>query len=290
MRKVFITGGSGSIGQALTTHLSSKGYDVFWLSRKKSDRSFFWDPDKMIIDETALQDNSIIIHLAGNGVLDKRWSDQYKSEIISSRINGLRLLKQEITRLKLKNIHLISASGINYFGASDRGQILSETDLPGTDFISEVCQKWEATATELKTLVEHLSILRISVVFGKGMPAFEKILTPIKYGIGSKLGSGNQNIPWIHIEDLCRMFEHIIEQKLEGVYNAITDNNTQWEITKQLAKKMNKPLFLPPVPGFILKLILGERSILVLNGIKASNKVIRDSGFKFVRDQIPNSL
>lgn len=283
MTKVLITGGSGQIGTRLTTFLESKGYEIAWLSRnpdKFSQKSFYWNPNKGELDEKSLDYADVIVHLAGIGIMDKRWSASFKSEIISSRVNGLHLLSERLKKGSKKPI-FISAAGINYYGAFSKDEIQTEDSPLGEGFIAEVCEKWEAAALQLEDQVQSLCILRIGLVLGKGMVGYEKMALPIKWGAGSRLGSGNQMMPWIHHQDLCAMICHSIEKEVNGIYNAVSQSDSQIELTKKIAKHFKRPVFLPAVPGFVLKLLLGEGSSLVLNGYPASNEKIKATGFEF---------
>lgn len=283
MRNVLITGGSGQVGQRLTKHLESKGYEVAWLSRnpeKQSQKSFHWNPAKEELDTTSLEFADVIIHLAGSGIMDQRWTDSYKKVIIDSRILGLKTLKKALSK-SMHKPYFISGAGISYYGSENRSDIQTEESPIGNGFIAEVCRQWEDAANELKQFVNGLSIVRIAVVMGQGMSGYEKMAMPIKMLAGGRLGSGNQLVPWIHINDLCRMFSHCIENKLQGTYNASFKAESQIDIARKIGKHYKRPLLSPPVPAFALRIILGEAASLLLNGYPTSNEKIISTGFEF---------
>jgi uncharacterized protein (TIGR01777 family) len=180
-----------------------------------------------------------------------------------------------------KKPYFISGAGISYYGSEDRTEIQTEESPLGNGFIAEVCDKWENAAHNIKDLVDGLSIIRIGVVMGKGMSGYEKMAMPIKLLAGGRLGSGNQLVPWIHINDLCRMFIHCIENKLEGIFNASFTAESQIDIARKIGKHLGRPLLSPPVPGFVLYAILGEGASLLLSSYPTSNEKIKSTGFEF---------
>ena len=183
----------------------------------------------------------------------------------------------------------ISASGINCYGYDNYDKIYTEEDVFGNDFLSQVVEKWENAANQFKNIC-LVSKLRISVVLTPNGGALPKIAQPIKLYIGSALGTGKQWMPWISMEDLLRMFVFVTQNKLEGTYNALANTNTNKKFTQELAFFLKKPLFLPNVPAFILRLFLGEMSTVVLEGLQASNDKIKNKGFTFMHKNLQDAF
>ena len=279
MHKILITGGSGLIGKRLSNFLKNKNYNVVILSRNpKKENEFKWDISKNYIDYRALENVDYIIHLAGAGIADKRWTKSRKKILLNSRVETANLLFKKIIDLNINLKGFISASGIGYYGTKTTNKIYSENDTSGNDFLSNVCQKWENAAKQFNTKNTFVTILRTGIVLTKKGGALEKMKTPII----SALGSGNQYLPWIHIDDLCRMYEFMIDQNIKGVYNAVSEEHiTNKEFSKKLAKSIKRPFLNISIPAFVLKLIFGELSKLLLEGSRISSKKIEKSGFSF---------
>lgn len=290
-KKILIAGGTGLIGQELTELLKTKGYEVRILTRGKSNplKKFYnWDVKKKIIDEEALVDVDCIINLVGAGIADKKWTAQRKKELISSRVEPAKYLAEILTEQPSIK-HYISASGINCYGYDNHNKIYKESDAYGDDFLSTVVQKWEAAADSMPSHVKVAKI-RTSVVLTDKGGALPKIAKPIKIYAGAALGSGKQWMPWITIHDLCRLFEHVAANEIDGAYNALSGACSNKDFTKELAKALNKPLWLPNVPAFVLKLVLGELSSVVLEGLNATNDKIKETGFEFEHKNLTDAL
>jgi uncharacterized protein (TIGR01777 family) len=185
--------------------------------------------------------------------------------------------------------HFICASGINAYGFKDTAKIYRESDPYGGDFVSQLVKVWELSAEQFKTDVRVATVRTAVVLDGKG-GALQKMVPIVKKGIGSALGSGNQMMPWIHAEDLVQMYLHIIENKLEGPFNAVTDATSNKEFMKTIAKVLHKPFWFPNVPAFVMRMMYGEMSIILLNGVKASNEKILKTGFHFKFKQLEEAL
>lgn len=291
MPKVLVTGGTGNVGSQLCAMLREAGYQPCILSRSKRPDADFtvysYDLASGEIEEGWDQDLEYIVHLAGAGIVDKAWTAQRKKEIVGSRTEILQLLWEKVKEKKVALKALVSASAVGYYGMQTREQPFKEDDAPGEDFVAHTCKAWEEAAFRFEELGIRTAILRIGIVLMKKGGALEKMTQPIKLGFGAALGSGKQFIPWIHIKDLCALFEHCIStETVSGPYNAAApypvDNR---EFTKSSAKVLKKKLWLPPVPGFVLKLTLGDRANLVLKGSPVSVKKILKTGFQF---QYPN--
>ena len=285
MTSILITGGTGLIGKHLCNVLRSKGYNILILSRNKTNNpnTYYWNISENYIDPKAIQKADYVIHLAGAGIADKRWTKKIKKELIDSRVKSANLLFSKIKTLNPNLKAFISASGIGYYGAITSEKIFKETDASGNDFLATVCKVWEEASNQFNSLNIRTVILRTGVVFSKKGGAFEKMSQPIKLGFGSPIGTGNQYIPWIHIDDLCNMYVDAIENnELNGIYNAVApDYVTNEFLTKSIATILDKKAWLPNVPSFILKLIFGEMAVILLEGSRVSAEKIKSTGFKF---------
>jgi uncharacterized protein (TIGR01777 family) len=288
MERVLITGGTGLIGKKLTKKLLDKGYAVSVLSRSKknSDSIQFhcWNIENQTIDKEALLDTDYVIHLAGSGVAVKRWTAKRKKEIIDSRVNSAKLLLNNIDTKNSKIKTFISASGVNCYGTTITSEkIFTEKDSFADDFLGKVCKQWEESATKFTGLGIRVVKLRTGIVLSKNGGAFEKLVKPIKLGFGSAIGSGKQYMPWIHIDDLCEMYIHAIENtKINDAYNAVAPEHiNNQSFTKKIATSLNKSIWLPKVPSLVLKLILGDMSKIITEGSRISSDKISQTGFKF---------
>jgi uncharacterized protein (TIGR01777 family) len=296
MRKhVLLTGGTGLLGTQLTKALLNKGYEVSHLSRKPGNnpnlKTYLWDVSKGEIDEACIAGVDTIVHLAGAGVVDKRWSDDRKKEIIDSRTKSIGLIYQVLRKKNHIVKTVISASATGYYG--DRGsELLVEESESGNDFLAEVCIKWESAADEGKELGLRVLKFRTGIVLDKDGGALPQLANPVKWGVGSPLGSGEQWMPWIHWRDVVKMYVYGIEHNtLSGVYNMTGPNPfTNKQLTKAVAQQLNKPFWAPNVPEFVLKLILGEMRIAVLESARTSSKKIEDTGFKFDYPELSAAL
>lgn len=291
---VLITGASGAIARVLSKKLENQ-YSIRFLTRKKeAENEFEWDLENQIVDENAFENVSHIIHLAGANISEKRWTEDRKKELISSRVDSAKLILNTLKKKNLKLRSFISASGINFYGTKTTDKIFTENDAPGNDFLSEVVVVWEKAADEFKeqNISERVVKIRTAVVLSKNEGALAKMMTPIKFGIGSPLGSGKQYMPWIHIDDICSIYEFALKNpEVEGSYNASAPQHTTNEnLTKLIAKVLNKPLFMPNVPSFILKLIFGELADALLEGSRASSEKIEKAGFEFLFPDLKMAL
>lgn len=283
------------IGRRLTTLLLDKGYVVTHLSRSRSEdttvRTFLWDVERSWIEPGAFDGIGAIVHLAGAGIADKPWTEERKQEIIDSRVESAALLKQELRAMKNQVKSFISASGISYYGNSDT-KIFSEMDPPGNDFLANVTQLWEQEVEKIKSLDIRVVELRTGIVLSNQGGAMSEFVKPIRWYVGAPLGSGNQWMSWIHIDDLCRMYIHAIENdSLEGPYNAVAPNAvTNREFMKAAARTLHRPILLPPIPSFFLKFLLGEMVYLVTEGSHISPKKIQQAGFRFEFEHLSSAL
>jgi uncharacterized protein len=292
MIKILITGASGLVGTRLTQLLLEKGHEVSHLGRSKKSggvRSFVWDVKKGMIDPEALQNIDAVIHLAGSGIADERWTKERKQDILESRTKSTALLVQKLNQGDNAVKTLVSASAIGYYGMTLDSKEFTEVSQPGEGFLADVVSAWEHEADQLKD--KRLVKIRIGVVFSKNDGALKEIAKPVRWGVGAPLGSGEQYVSWIHLDDLCAIFIKAVEdESLNGGYNATAGSVTNRELTKAIAKTLHKPLWLPSVPGFALKLVLGEMADLVLYGSNVSSNKIKQAGFTFKYNTLEKAL
>lgn len=291
---VLITGANGLIAKELAKKIGNE-FEVRFLTRKKRQTNEYeWDLQKKIMDESALENVSHIIHLAGANISEKRWTAERKKELIASRVDSAALLRSTLRKKEIKLKSFISASGINFYGTLTTEKIFSENDPPGHDFLSEVVVLWERAADHFKehNLAERVVKIRTAVVLSEKEGALKKMLPPIEYGIGSALGSGKQYMPWIHSEDICSIYEFALKHPtLHGAYNAVSPQHaTNVDLTRKIAQVLHKPLFMPNVPGFILKLMFGELANAILEGSRASSQKIQSTGFQFKFPDLKETL
>ncbi|MBP2615359.1 TIGR01777 family oxidoreductase [Chryseobacterium jejuense] len=291
---VLITGANGLIAKELAKKIGNE-FEVRFLTRKKRQANEYeWDLKKGTIDESALENVSHIIHLAGANISEKRWTAERKKELIASRVDSATLLRNTLRKKEIKLKSFISASGINFYGTLTTEKIYSENDPPGHDFLSEVVVLWERAADHFKeqNLAERIVKIRTAVVLSEKEGALKKMLPPIQYGIGSALGSGKQYMPWIHIEDICSIYELALKNThFHGAYNAVSPQHiTNSDLTKKIAEVLKKPLFMPNVPAFVLKMLFGELANAILEGSRASSQKIQNAGFQFKFPDLHQSL
>ena len=261
MQKVLITGGTGMVGKRLTKLLIRQGYSVSILSRKPliddQIKYFKWNINKATIDIEAFKGIDTIIHLAGANIGKKKWTDKRKKEIYNSRIDSTKLLFDYAIKHCKTLKTFISASGIGFYGTKKTDIIFDESNKAGNDFLSYVCKNWEQQAMLFKHNNIRTVILRTGVVLTDEGGIIAKMMLPVKLGLNAPIGNGKQFIPWIHIEDLCRLYIFSIENEINGIYNAVaSEHSTNIEFSKALSKTMEKPFFMPKTPEFIIKLIL----------------------------------
>lgn len=304
MAIILISGGTGLIGSHLTHQLINRGYEVVILTRKKEKKSTnpkisysFWNVKDKIINPAVVKKADHIVHLAGAGVMDKKWTGDYKNIIVDSRVKSAELL---ISCLK-ENPHnvktFVSASAIGWYGSDDkplrRREGFIETDLPSNDFLGKTCLSWETACSPVTALGIRLVRLRTGIVLTNEGGAFASYKAPLKFGIVPILGNGKQMVSWIHIDDLCRMYCESIENNyLSGNYNAVAPEPvTQKDLIIMLGQKIRNKFFIPVyVPAFGLKLAFGKRSIELLKSATVSNKKIKATGFTFLFPSIESAI
>jgi hypothetical protein len=304
MSHILITGGTGLIGRSLTSLLMKNGHEVTILSRTKKQNVSgapglnyaHWDPDNKVYDADAFSRADFIVHLAGAGVADKRWTKKRKEEIADSRVAGSTLIVKALQETNNRVKAVISSSAIGWYGGDNeksRQNGFSETDPAEDDFLGITCQSWEKSISQVQTMGKRLVILRTGIVLSTEGGAFREFMKPIKFGFATILGNGFQKVSWIHISDICRMFLTAIESPaMFGIYNAVAPNPvTNKELTLCLAGVARGRFFLPiHVPAFLLKIVLGEMSIEVLKSATISSKKIEQAGFRFAYSHIEPAI
>lgn len=295
MSIVLITGGSGLIGTALTEALRSLGHEVRHLGRRPGERygirTYGWDVARGTMDGAALQGVDHIVHLAGAGIADKRWTPARVQELIDSRALSALLLLRTARELGVVPKSFVSAAGINYYGAVTSDRIFTELDGAGNDTIGRISLEWEAAVDQWSAVCRVVK-LRTPVVLAAHGGALPKLMAPVKWGAGAALGSGRQWMPWIHLHDLVECYRSaIFKEAFFGAYNVCAPEDvTNAAMMKSVARVLGRPFFLPPVPGFLLKLALGELSGILLEGSRASNERLLRTGFRFQHPKLVGAL
>ncbi|MEO6187525.1 MAG: TIGR01777 family oxidoreductase [Ginsengibacter sp.] len=296
MPVVLISGGSGLIGTNLTRHLIERNYEVIILSRNKEKVSkkpkisyAHWDIKSEQVDEIAIRKATHIVHLAGAGVMEKRWREKYKNEIVESRTKSADLLIRSLQKLNHKVECFVSASAIGWYGEDPapfkRSEGFIESDPPEDSFLGETCRLWEGSVSPVEDMGIRLVKLRTGIVLSNDGGAYKEYVGPLKFGIAPILGGGKQVVSWIHIEDICRMYIYALENtEMEGSYNAVAPHPvSQKKLILEAADAIKNKFYIPVhVPPFLLKLALGDRSTEVLKSATVSDIKIKLSGFTFL--------
>lgn len=303
MSVVLISGGSGFIGGNLTRHLAARKHTVIILTRNREKRSkepgisyAWWDVKNGKIDYSAVAKADHIIHLAGAGVMDKRWTKAYKETIVKSRTDTSQLLIKALKETSHNVKSFTSASAIGYYGEDPKlanAAGFTESDPPDDSFLGQTCVLWEESVAPVEELGIKLCKLRTGIVLGKGGGAYPEFKRPVHFGIAGILGTGKQMVSWIHIDDLCRMYIAAMEEPhLNGVYNAVSNNPvSNKQLTLTIAEAIRHKFFISVhVPDFALKLLLGEKSIEVLKSATVSAEKILSAGFHFLYPTIDAAI
>ncbi|MDO5523781.1 MAG: TIGR01777 family oxidoreductase [Bacteroidia bacterium] len=289
MKTILITGGSGLVGRKLSRLLIEKGYKVIWLSRERYIKAeiprYRWDYQRNEIEKEALEQADVIVHLAGSNLGEDSWTRLKKQKIVESRVQTAQLLIDTLKSMNKKPEAFISASAIGYYGKKTTDKIYTEEDdSTESDFLSRTCRKWEDAAFQFQHELDvRTVVLRTGFVISKNSEAFRKMVLPTRFGLGAPIGSGEQYLSWIHIDDLCHMYLKAVEDtEMQGAYNAVSPEFiTNADFMYTLAKSMKRPFFMPHVPAFFMRLLMGEAAGLILKGNRVSAEKIQNAGYEF---------
>ncbi|MCO6162748.1 TIGR01777 family oxidoreductase [Flavobacterium sp. NRK F7] len=295
--KILITGATGLVGNELSNLLLQNGVTVHYLSTSKSKlvsesnyKGFYWNPNAGEIDKNALDEVDVIVHLAGASV-SQRWTTSYKEEIINSRVLSTRLLFQTLSKNQNQIKHIISASAIGIYPNSYNAVYSEDTQAVDDSFLGEVVQQWEKEVDQFERLGILVTKVRTGIVLAEDGGALQKMIKPIKLGLGAAFGTGKQYQSWIHNHDLASIYYYIIQNKLEGVYNAVSPYPVTNEgLTKAIAKTLGVPYFMPNIPKFILRLVLGEMHQILFASQNVSARKILEKGFQFKYASLDKAL
>ena len=282
--RVLLTGGTGFIGSRLATHIAGAGHDVTIVSRGPAG-DVTWERDAI---RTTVGASDAVIHLAGENVFARRWNVHQKHRLRASRIDTTQLLAEAVADSRPSAF--ITASAIGYYGTSaDRHFVAS--DGPGDDFLARLCVEWEAARQPAIDAGVRTATVRIGVVLGLGDGALQKMLLPFKLGLGGPVGHGRQWVSWIHLEDLLAMLAWLLEHEdTRGEYNGTAPNPvSNRELSKTLGRVLHRPAIVP-LPGFVLRLGLGEVAELVLGGQHVTPGRAETEGFSFRFPKIEPAL
>ena len=298
MKTILITGGTGLIGRYLIKSLSKDSNTIYVLTRSESrfenNVNFInWDPDSQRLDLSNIPAVDYIINLAGASIDGSRWTNSYKRKILESRLNSTSLLFKEIKKLKQKPSLYIGASATGFYKKNTKVAQVEE-DYKGSDFLSDVVAKWEKESNNFMKYGIRTVLLRIGLVLSKDGGVLKKLYPIFKLFLGVPIGSGRQTISWIHIKDLVDfILKSIGDNKISGAYNLTAPEViTNYKFTEELALVWKRPVF-PKIfkaPSIIVKLLFGEQSSLVLNGLNVSSKKIESTSFKFSFTNIKSAL
>ena len=286
--RVLVTGATGLIGQEMVKLCHEKYIKVNYLTTSKSKivqeenyKGFYWNPKAKEIDADCFKGVDTIVHLAG-ATVSKRWTPSYKKEILSSRTETTALLVNTLKELTHTVKQVVSASAIGIYPDSLINYYDESHNEISSSFLGQVVSVWEQASDEFLKLNITVSKIRIGLVLSNKGGALMEIVKPIKFGLGAAFGNGKQWQSWIHIQDLANLFLHVLQNNLKGVYDGVAPNPTSnSELTKTAASVLHKPLFMPNIPKFFMKLVLGEMHILLFESQRVSSKKIADEGFLF---------
>jgi len=294
---ILITGATGMIGKELVKLLIAKEHSINYLTTsiskiesKPNYQGFYWNPEQGKVDENCIYNVDAIIHLAG-ATISKRWTNTYKQEIIESRTLSAELLYNLVRKTPNQVKQFISASGTAIYPESYTKAFNEDEKDTEDSFLSNVVKKWEESADRFQVLNMKVCKIRTGIVMSTAGGALPELVKPIQLGLGASMGTGKQMQSWIHIKDLVKLYYFALEKQLEGAYNAVSPNPiSNKALTVAIAKTLNKPLFLPNIPQFVMKLILGEMSYLLFSSKNLSADKIQSAGFQFEFETIEVAL
>ena len=286
--KLLITGATGLIGKNIIAIAEKRNIIVHFLTTRKQKlidsktiKGFYWNTEIGEIDGGCFEGVNTIIHLAGASI-SKPWTSKNKREILDSRVKSTQLLRKEMEIQNLKMTNIVCASAIGIYPNSLEATHDEKTSLVEENFLQSVTLAWESELKAFKQFTNHLSILRIGLVLANGMGLLSQLTLPVKLFLGTAFASGNQWQSWIHIEDLSRLFIAAVEEDWEGTFNAVAPHPvSQRTLMREIGKVLRRSVFLPNIPAIFIKIIMGERSILILGSQKISADLILSKGFRF---------
>jgi len=286
--KVLITGATGLVGQEIVKVCHNKGIAVHYLTTSKSKLSntedykgFYWNPSEDCIDAACFEGVEVIINLVGASI-SKRWTDTYKEEILKSRTETARLLKTTIAEHDFPIKQVVSASAIGVYPSSLVNYYEEDHDEVSSSFLGDVVAQWETAVDAFTELDIKVCKVRIGLVLSAHGGALPEIIKPMRFGAGAAFGSGEQWQSWIHITDLAELFVFALTENLKGIYNGVAPNPvTNAELTRTVARVVKRPLLLPNIPKFTMKLMLGEMHMLLFESQRVSSQRIESDGFVF---------
>jgi uncharacterized protein len=296
MAKILITGGSGLLGKAISDLLIRSNHLPVWLSRSGDEsgpvKKYKWDLEKQYIDEKAFENTEYVIHLAGAGIAEKRWTRTYKDEILASRVKSSALLHACITKNGYGIKTLVGGSAIGYYGARQSDTIIHEHEHAGSDFLAQTCALWEKSYQPFARIGIRTPVIRTGVVLSNNGGAYQKLSPVFRAGFGAAIADGRQYFPWIHINDIAAIFVFaLFKENMNGVYNGVSseliDNKN---FSEKLARSFNKRLILPNIPSAALHLVMGKRALMLTEGLKISNHKIKVAGFEFQFENMEGAL
>nr|WP_321247423.1 TIGR01777 family oxidoreductase [uncultured Psychroserpens sp.] len=297
MKTVLITGATGLIGKEIVKACHDQNINVHYLTTSKSKLSttdnykgFYWNPDEKEIDSSCFIGVNSIINLVGASI-SKRWTNSYKKEIITSRTETAQLLFDTIKSNKFPIEQIVSASAIGIYPNSLTHYYEEDEKTISNSFLGQVVEQWETAVDQFSSLDIKVAKIRIGLVLSKDGGALPEIAKPIRLGAGSPFGTGDQWQSWVHIKDLARLFVFAVTKNLEDTYNGVAPNPvSNTELTKAVAKTLHKPLILPNIPKFVMKLALGEMHILLFESQRVSATKTEDAGFEFEYHHLESAL
>lgn len=282
--RVLISGATGFVGRHLSNHLEQNGHRVDPISRR-ANVGHDWEPESL---RKGVEAADAVVHLAGAGVLDHRWTESYKREIRRSRVETTDMLARACAGAGKR---LVSTSAVGYYGPGEMGDVVHEDSPPGDDFLAGVCREWEGALEPAREAGVSVAVLRVAVVLGPDGGALKRMLLPFKLGLGGPIGSGRQPFPWIHVEDLARMYLWLVTRPEEqGVFNAVAPEAVdQRTFARALGGALGRPAVVP-LPGFVLRLGLGEGAEMLTRGQHVEPKRARERGFEFEHGELRPAL
>ena len=293
---ILITGASGLIGKSLINALEQRDYRISILSTSKRSapistnvKTYQWNPNQGIIDEKALDRVDVIISLAG-AKINQRWTKKNRKAIFDSRVKGTQLIQNALKNNPNHNVsHFVSASAVGLY-PSDFNKIYSESETKVAEsFTGKVVAAWEQQVDEMSSLVAHVSKIRIGLVLAKSGGALVPLATPASFGLGAWFGSGKQWQSWIHIQDLVQLFVFAIDHP--GTYNGVSPNPvTQKQLVKAISRQYKMPQWMPGIPAFVLKAVMGKMANILFDSIRVSSTHVQEQGFSFIFPYLQDAL